>query len=119
MIARGAARMGAARLDVDAEREGIGNQRVDRRAVDERAAHCRVGEPDNRLERGGLAGTVGPEEARDRTRAHTERQVVDRRHVAIALRQALHRDRRGNLSVCHEKRIGRAGLAVIGSQTEL
>ena len=78
MIARRAARMGAARLDVDAEHAGVRCHRRDRAAVDERTAGGRAREPDDHLERGRLAGAVRPEKARDRARANGERQVVDR-----------------------------------------
>ena len=118
VVARRAAGMGAARLDVDAEHAGVRRHRVDRRPVDQRPARSRTGKPDDRLERRGLAGAVRSEEARDRARPHGERQLLDRRHVAIALRQVLDRDRRRYLgceSGFHGDMIRGVSLAVIGS----
>ena len=122
MIACRAARMGAARLDVDADRAGVRCASVDRRAVDERTSGTRAGEPDDHLERGRLARAVRSEEPGDRARPHGERQVVDRRHIAIALRHILDRDRRScwaNRSIFHEDMIRGAVVAVIGAQNEL
>ena len=105
--------MGAGRLDVDAEHARVGVRGLDGRAVDERAAGGRAGDPDDRLQRRRLARSVRSQEAGHRTRAHAERQVVDRRELAVALRQALDRDGGLGLFVDHAQRIEPGGVAVI------
>src|SRR5262249_32251412 len=122
VTARRATRMGTARLDVNAEHAGVRPRRRDGAAVDEHAAGGRAGKPDDHLERRGLAGAVRPEKAGDRARASGERQVVDRPDRAVALRQPLDDDRRGNWGNSirlHADTIRHIPLARIGAKTEL
>jgi hypothetical protein len=47
-----------------------------------------VGEPEDRLQRGGLAGAVRPDQADDATRFDLEVDAVERLDAAVALGQA-------------------------------
>src|SRR4051794_6897343 len=50
---------------------------------------------DHHSHRGGLAGAVGAEEARDHAGPHSEGQVVYGEHIAVALGQAMGFDHKG------------------------
>src|SRR5262245_14605674 len=122
MIPCRATRVGAARLDIDAEHGGVRSRRREGAAVDEYAAGSRAGKPHDHLERGRFAGAVRPEKTGDRARANGKRQIVDHPDRAVALRQPLDDNRRdlwGNTIRLHADRIGHDRLARIGSKTEL
>ncbi|MCQ0018745.1 hypothetical protein LUW74_42875 [Actinomadura madurae] len=89
-------RVGAARLDVDAEPTRLRHHLRHRHALHRHRARRRPRQPHDHLHRRGLARAVRPEEARHRARPDRERQIVDHRTPPVPLRQSLDPDRRGD-----------------------
>jgi hypothetical protein len=63
-----------------------------RDTVDQCVARGWPDQAEHRPQRRGLAGTVGPDEARNRAWRHVETEVVDRGDAAEPLGQTLNRD---------------------------
>src|SRR3954467_15360082 len=83
-------------------------------AGDRRRAACRSGQRAEDLDRRRLAGSVGTEEPEDLAGLHVEADTVDRREVAVALRQAGHTDGVGHRLRRGCRRASRALADVVG-----